>query len=58
MIIACRNDIRLGREKEGDSASTSARQRAPDREERWGKGNNASGGQGNTDTVLFIQNTN
>ena len=31
------NDIRLGREKEGDSASMSARQGALDREERWGK---------------------
>ena len=32
-----RNDITLGREKEGEPASMSARQGALDREEMWGK---------------------
>lgn len=35
--MSWRNDIRAGREKEGDSVRTSARQGSRDREERWGK---------------------
>lgn len=37
MLIVWRKGMWLGREKEDDSASTSARQRALYREERWGK---------------------
>lgn len=36
-LVAWRNDIRFGREEEGDSGSTLAKHRALDKEEKWRK---------------------